>query len=215
MLSRHPGFADVFVAIGRLGRSLGMHLLLASQRLEEGPAPAKPRLPIFLPDHLKTLSRPRSPDGARRAGCHLPARPGAAYLKAAARNRFRFAPATYRRRCRHGPALPRVRGCSPVTKRPAPMQPGRRCCTPSSTWWPTRGQRTVRRRAMWLAHADQTPAWRHFCQLPGRCCGSRSGWSTRCTNYRRDPLVIDLSKRRRQLHHRRRTAVGSPPQRGR
>src|SRR5262249_50094638 len=27
---------DMFVAIGRLGRSLGMHLLLASQRLDEG-----------------------------------------------------------------------------------------------------------------------------------------------------------------------------------
>ena len=36
LLSQHPDFADMFVAIGRLGRSLGMHLLLASQRLEEG-----------------------------------------------------------------------------------------------------------------------------------------------------------------------------------
>jgi DNA segregation ATPase FtsK/SpoIIIE, S-DNA-T family len=36
MLSQHPDFADTFVAIGRLGRSLGVHLLLASQRLDEG-----------------------------------------------------------------------------------------------------------------------------------------------------------------------------------
>ncbi|MBV8787760.1 MAG: type VII secretion protein EccCa, partial [Mycobacterium sp.] len=36
LLSRHPDFAETFTAIGRLGRSLGMHLLLASQRLEEG-----------------------------------------------------------------------------------------------------------------------------------------------------------------------------------
>lgn len=36
LLSQHPDFADMFVAIGRLGRSLSMHLLLASQRLEEG-----------------------------------------------------------------------------------------------------------------------------------------------------------------------------------
>src|SRR5208337_3424028 len=35
LLSQHPDFADMFVAIGRLGRSLGMHLLLASQRLDE------------------------------------------------------------------------------------------------------------------------------------------------------------------------------------
>ena len=36
MLSAKPEFIDIFVAIGRLGRSLGLHLLLASQRLEEG-----------------------------------------------------------------------------------------------------------------------------------------------------------------------------------
>jgi S-DNA-T family DNA segregation ATPase FtsK/SpoIIIE len=36
LLSQKPDFADLFVAIGRLGRSLQMHLLLASQRLEEG-----------------------------------------------------------------------------------------------------------------------------------------------------------------------------------
>jgi S-DNA-T family DNA segregation ATPase FtsK/SpoIIIE len=36
LLSQHPDFADMFVAIGRLGRSLGMHLLLACQRLDEG-----------------------------------------------------------------------------------------------------------------------------------------------------------------------------------
>ena len=36
LLSQHPDFAELFVAIGRLGRSLGMHLLLASQRLDEG-----------------------------------------------------------------------------------------------------------------------------------------------------------------------------------
>ena len=82
MLSRHPEFADVFVAIGRLGRSLGIHLLLASQRLDEG------RL-RGLDSHLsyriclKTLSDSESriaigvPDAY-----HLPARPGAAYLRA-------------------------------------------------------------------------------------------------------------------------------------
>ncbi|PZS31047.1 MAG: type VII secretion protein EccC, partial [Pseudonocardiales bacterium] len=36
LLSAKPDFIDLFVAIGRLGRSLGIHLLLASQRLEEG-----------------------------------------------------------------------------------------------------------------------------------------------------------------------------------
>jgi S-DNA-T family DNA segregation ATPase FtsK/SpoIIIE len=36
LLSARPEFLDLFVAIGRLGRSLGLHLLLASQRVEEG-----------------------------------------------------------------------------------------------------------------------------------------------------------------------------------
>ena len=79
LLSRHPEFADVFVAVGRLGRSLGIHLLLASQRLEEG------RL-RGLESHLsyriclKTLSETESrmvigvPDAH-----HLPAQPGASW----------------------------------------------------------------------------------------------------------------------------------------
>jgi DNA segregation ATPase FtsK/SpoIIIE, S-DNA-T family len=36
LLSARPEFAELFVAIGRLGRSLQMHLLLSSQRLDEG-----------------------------------------------------------------------------------------------------------------------------------------------------------------------------------
>ncbi|GAB3406566.1 type VII secretion protein EccC [Flindersiella endophytica] len=36
LLSAKPDFIDMFVKIGRVGRSLGVHLLLASQKLEEG-----------------------------------------------------------------------------------------------------------------------------------------------------------------------------------
>ncbi|WP_159940996.1 MULTISPECIES: type VII secretion protein EccCa [unclassified Nocardiopsis] len=36
LLAAHRDFMDLFVMIGRLGRSLGVHLLLASQRLDEG-----------------------------------------------------------------------------------------------------------------------------------------------------------------------------------
>jgi len=36
LLSAKPDFIDMFVQIGRVGRSLGVHLLLASQRLDEG-----------------------------------------------------------------------------------------------------------------------------------------------------------------------------------
>jgi len=36
LLAGRPDLTDLFVQIGRLGRSLGLHLLLATQRLEEG-----------------------------------------------------------------------------------------------------------------------------------------------------------------------------------
>jgi S-DNA-T family DNA segregation ATPase FtsK/SpoIIIE len=36
LLANRPEFIDLFLAVGRVGRSLGMHLLLSSQRLEEG-----------------------------------------------------------------------------------------------------------------------------------------------------------------------------------
>jgi S-DNA-T family DNA segregation ATPase FtsK/SpoIIIE len=90
LLSQHPEFAELFVAIGRLGRSLGMHLLLASQRLDEG------RL-RGLETHLsyriclKTFSAGESravlgvPDAY-----HLPGTPGAAYLKPASGELVRF-----------------------------------------------------------------------------------------------------------------------------
>lgn len=90
LLSQHPDLSDLFVAIGRLGRSLGMHLLLATQRLDEG------RL-RGLETHLsyriclKTFSASESravlgvPDAY-----HLPSQPGAAYLKTAAGVLTRF-----------------------------------------------------------------------------------------------------------------------------
>lgn len=93
LLSQQPEFADLFVAIGRLGRSLHMHLLLASQRLEEGKLRG-------LDSHLsyriglKTFSANESrtvlgvPDAY-----HLPATPGSGYLKCDSAEIVRFAAA--------------------------------------------------------------------------------------------------------------------------
>ena len=90
LLSQHPDFAELFVAIGRLGRSLGMHLLLASQRLDEG------RL-RGLETHLsyriclKTFSANESRAVLGVADAyHLPSAPGAAYLKTASAELLRF-----------------------------------------------------------------------------------------------------------------------------
>lgn len=90
LLTARPEFAELFVAIGRLGRSLHMHLLLASQRLEEG------RL-RGLESHLsyrialKTFSvaESRSVLGVPDA-YHLPAIPGIGYIKSAAAEPVRF-----------------------------------------------------------------------------------------------------------------------------
>jgi DNA segregation ATPase FtsK/SpoIIIE, S-DNA-T family len=90
LLTQHPDFTDLFIAIGRLGRSLGMHLLLASQRLDEG------RL-RGLDSHLsyriclKTFSsgESRSVLGVPDA-YHLPSTPGAAYLKTGSDGPLRF-----------------------------------------------------------------------------------------------------------------------------
>ena len=81
MLSAKPEFIDLFVAIGRLGRSLGLHLLLASQRLEEG------RL-RGLESHLSyrvglrtfSASESRAVLGVPDA-YELPAEPGLGFLK--------------------------------------------------------------------------------------------------------------------------------------
>lgn len=114
LLSRHPDFSEVFVAIGRLGRSLGIHLLLATQRLDEG------RL-RGLETHLsyrvclKTFSAAESravlgvPDAY-----DLSSRPGAAYLKTASGVLTRFQTAYV-----SGGYTPRPRPRSrPLTVRP-------------------------------------------------------------------------------------------------
>ncbi|MDJ0112994.1 type VII secretion protein EccC, partial [Rhodococcus erythropolis] len=90
LLSQQPEFAELFVAIGRLGRSLHIHLLLASQRLDEGKLRG-------LDSHLsyrvglKTFSanESRSVLGVPDA-YHLPGTPGAGYLKSDSAEIVRF-----------------------------------------------------------------------------------------------------------------------------
>lgn len=81
LLAQEPDFLDLFVTIGRLGRSLGVHLLLSTQRLEEG------RL-RGLDSHLsyrlalRTFSAQESRTVIGNADAfELPSVPGSAYLK--------------------------------------------------------------------------------------------------------------------------------------
>ena len=59
MLAAKPEFIDLFVAIGRLGRSLGLHLLLASPAARGGPA-ARPGVAPVLPGRPAHLLAPPS-----------------------------------------------------------------------------------------------------------------------------------------------------------
>jgi S-DNA-T family DNA segregation ATPase FtsK/SpoIIIE len=90
LLAARPEFLDLFSAIGRVGRSLGMHLLLASQRLDEG------RL-RGLDSHLRFRICLRTFSAAESTAVlgvpdayHLPPAPGTALLKADAAPAARF-----------------------------------------------------------------------------------------------------------------------------
>lgn len=114
LLSSRPDFIDVFVAIGRVGRSLGIHLLLASQRLEEG------RL-RGLETHLsyriglRTFSAAESRAAIGTPDAHaLPALPGAGYLATGAGDPVRFTAAYV-----SGP-LPRRAAPALLHRRPLP-----------------------------------------------------------------------------------------------
>ena len=122
LLDARPDFLDLFVAVGRVGRSLGMHLLLASQRLDEG------RL-RGLDGHLRyrvclrTFSAGESVAVLGTADAyHLPPTPGAALLKvdAAPPRRFTAALVSTRRPDLPPPGPPRVLPFTPTRPATAP-----------------------------------------------------------------------------------------------
>jgi DNA segregation ATPase FtsK/SpoIIIE, S-DNA-T family len=81
LLTSRPDFIALFVQIGRVGRSLGMHLLLASQRYEEGrlrglESNLSYRLCLRTYSAADSRAVIGSPDAYR-----LPPIPGSAYLK--------------------------------------------------------------------------------------------------------------------------------------
>ncbi|MBF6052384.1 secretion protein EccC [Streptomyces eurocidicus] len=117
LLTAKPDFIDMFIQIGRIGRSLGVHLLLASQRLEEGRLRG---LETYLSYRigLRTFSAAESrtalgvPDAY-----HLPSVPGSGYLKFGTDEMTRFKAAyvsgTYRTGASAGAGGP-----LPIERRP-------------------------------------------------------------------------------------------------
>ena len=90
MLVAKPDFIDIFLQIGRVGRSLQMHMLLASQRLEEGKLRGLDTFLSYLIG-LKTFNQSESravlgvPDAYE-----LPPIPGSGYLKFETTSMTRF-----------------------------------------------------------------------------------------------------------------------------
>ncbi len=81
LLAARPEFLDVFVAIGRLGRSLGIHLVLATQRLDEGRLRGlEAHLSYRIALRTFSESESRAAIGAPDAA-HLPTTPGAGLLR--------------------------------------------------------------------------------------------------------------------------------------
>ena len=161
LLTAKPDFIELFLAIGRIGRSIGVHLLLASQRLEEGRLRG---LESFLSYRigLRTFNAQESravldvPDAYE-----LPPVPGSGYLKVDTTlfERFKAAfvsgPATAVGGCARGrgqrlravPAAQPRRPAGPARGRGGPAGPARRpprCWTWWRAGWPRRAPRPTR-----------------------------------------------------------------------
>ncbi|WP_026422041.1 type VII secretion protein EccC [Actinokineospora inagensis] len=90
LLAANPDFAELFVMIGRLGRSLGVHLLLASQRIDDGRM-HKLESHLSYRIGLRTFSamESRSVIGVPDA-YQLPSAPGNGYLRSDVATLVRF-----------------------------------------------------------------------------------------------------------------------------
>ncbi|MFB8281066.1 type VII secretion protein EccCa [Nocardia colli] len=90
LLEQYPSFSKLFVAIGRLGRSLRIHLLLSSQKV---PTNRMGELEAHLSYRvaLRTNQTSDSRDAIGTADAyHLPKRPGSGYLRVGAGDLQRF-----------------------------------------------------------------------------------------------------------------------------
>ncbi|WP_432174114.1 type VII secretion protein EccCa [Streptomyces sp. Tue6028] len=104
LLTAKPDFIDLFLSIGRIGRSIGVHLLLSSQRIEGGKLKG---LDTYLSYRLGL--RTFSADESRTVldttdAFHLPPLPGFGYLKVDTSTYERFK-AGYVSGAHRGPAL--------------------------------------------------------------------------------------------------------------
>lgn len=115
LITAKPDFIDLFLSIGRIGRSIGVHLLLSSQRIEGGKLKG---LDTYLSYRLGL--RTFSADESRTVldttdAFHLPPLPGFGYLKVDTSTYERFK-AGYTSGAYNGPTLHKERDDEPLAQ---------------------------------------------------------------------------------------------------
>ncbi|MGX1272722.1 S-DNA-T family DNA segregation ATPase FtsK/SpoIIIE [Streptomyces phaeoluteigriseus] len=118
LLTAKPDFIEMFVQIGRIGRSLGVHLLLASQRLEEGRLRG---LETYLSYRigLRTFSAAESRAALGVPDAYtLPNVPGSGFLKFGTDEMLRFKAAYVSGVYRAGPQRAALGGPLPLDRQP-------------------------------------------------------------------------------------------------
>lgn len=132
LITAKPDFIDLFLSIGRIGRSIGVHLLLSSQRIESGKLKG---LETYLSYRLglRTFSADESRTVLDTADAfQLPPLPGFGYLKVDTSTYVRFK-AGYVSGALRGPAVPDEADATPrVWPYSAFHTPGPTCDTPDA-----------------------------------------------------------------------------------
>ncbi|WP_425569714.1 type VII secretion protein EccCa [Pseudonocardia yuanmonensis] len=194
LLARRPELVELFVTVGRLGRSLGLHLLLASQRLDEG------RL-RGLESHLsyrialRTFSASESRAVLGVPDAHtLAATPGAAILAAGTDQLVRFRGAYVSGAAPRGGASVARRAhlftAAPVTApEPRPEPAGQSVLDAAVDAVVALGGPAAHR--VWLPPLDEPPPLDEL--GAGSALRVPVGLVDRPARQRRDPLVVDLA----------------------
>lgn len=211
LLSARPEFIETFNAIGRLGRSLGIHLLMASQRLEEGRLKG-------LEGHLRyrlclrTFSAQESKTVLGSAVAYeLPAMPGLGYLKVDTdMSRFKASLVSLPHRPPIVEAEERANAnvLQPFSLAAERFLPDQQAGADSDQSGERENELSVLVRRMAEAGADidthkvwlsPLPSEMTYGQLvegydvPGRALGTAVGLVDRPDSQRQDPLVLDFS----------------------
>jgi S-DNA-T family DNA segregation ATPase FtsK/SpoIIIE len=211
LLSQRPELIDLMVMIGRLGRSLGLHLLLASQRLDEG------RL-RGLESHLsyrialRTFSASESRAVLGVPDAHqLPSAPGSAFLSTGTDELIRFrsayvsGPSTAPGPVPAGapPRAPRAYpfGIAPVPLPPDDPTPGSPEPDTDDAAAPTVFDTVVAALAgdgppahrVWLPPLDEPPPLDELGAPAPVSLRAAIGLIDRPYQQRRDPLLVDLA----------------------